>query len=154
MPARGHRCLTVDHQPVRGEGDAYGSQVGDLVDEPLRVDQAPGADRRQDSGVGDAFGQVVQDHLLRDAVDQDVDRVARVAATLEAHDQRAPQVLNHVGDDLALALVTELGAEDGDDDADVGPEASGACCEQLLHCATLLRVGESHDAASFFGNPQ
>jgi hypothetical protein len=78
----------------------------ELFDEHDGVDHDTVADHRHDPGVEDA----ARDELELEHLALDHDRVARVVPTLVAHAQRG--FLGEVVGELALALVTPLGADD------------------------------------------
>ena len=86
--------------------DAARAQAVDLADQDRRVDDDAVADDAARARVEDARRDQVELELLLAADD----RVAGVVAALEAHDDVG--VLGEQVDDLALALVAPLGADD------------------------------------------
>jgi hypothetical protein len=98
--------VRVAGDPQARGGDAAGFEAVDLGDEQPRVDYAARADDADRAGIEDARGDVVEGKGL--AVAQD--RVPRVrAALIAAYEVR---VLGEEVDDLPLALVAPLGADD------------------------------------------
>ena len=81
-------------------------QPVDLVEQRLRIDHDAVADDRQLAAAHHARGQ--QRQLVGHAVDDQ--RVAGIVAALEAHHDVG--LLGQPVDDLALALVAPLGADD------------------------------------------
>ena len=121
--------------------DRRAPQPVDLVGQHARVDDDAVADHAELAGVEDARRDQVE--LERLAVADD--RVAGVVAALEAHDDVGP--LGEQVDDLALALVAPLGADDHD--AWHGPQSVGSRELGLLRGAGTSRgvVPEERDAA-------
>ena len=83
-------------------------QLVDLREQRLRIDDHAVADDAGDAVVQDAGRDQVQDELLA----ADVDRVAGVVPALVA--RHAREVRRQQVDDLALAFVAPLRAENGD----------------------------------------
>ncbi len=100
------RRVLGDAQVVAGDDDALLAQGRDLLHQMVRVDHDAVADDRQLAGAHDARGQ--QRELVGDAVDDE--RVAGVVPALEAHDD--VRLDGQPVDDLALAFVAPLGADD------------------------------------------
>ena len=94
-----------DAQIVGGHRDALFFQLGDLVDERLRIDHHAVADDGELTPAHHAGGQ--QRQLEGFAVDHQ--RVAGIVAALEAHDDVG--LLGQPVDDLAFAFVAPLGPD-------------------------------------------
>ena len=105
VPGQNENSVVGEDQVVRPEADARLADALDLVEQVPRVDHHAVADDRELAAAHDAGGQEVQlEHL---AVDDQ--RVAGIVAALEAHDHVGPA--GQPVDDLALALVAPLGAD-------------------------------------------
>ncbi len=102
------RRVLGDHQVGRRDGDALAGELLDLGEQRPRVEHDAVADDAELAGAHDARGQ--QRQLVDLAVDDQ--RVAGVVPALEAHDDVRP--LAQPVDDLALALVAPLCADDHD----------------------------------------
>ena len=98
---------------------AAGLQRVELGEQRRQVDDDTVADHRHDVVVEDA----ARDQLQGVAVAADDDGVAGVVATLVAHDVAV--LLGQQVDDLGLALVTPLGADDDGDGHGNAPRTSG-----------------------------
>ena len=134
-----HDQVRVGADPQAGEVDPLRAQVVELVGEHLRVDHDAVADRAVLARVEDPGRDQVE--LPLDVVADD--RVAGVVAALEAdHEIR---VLGEQIDDLALALVAPLGA----DDHDAGHSAWSLRGEAPPAAGAARRsAGSSHPAAA------
>ena len=99
------RRVLGDAQIVGSDIDALFLEMGDLVEQRLRVEHHAIADDRQLSRPHDARGQ--QRELVGGAIDHQ--GVAGIMAALEADDDVG--LLGQPIDDLALALVAPLGAD-------------------------------------------
>ena len=97
-----------DAQASRADGDALAAQPLDLLEQRPGVDHDAVADQRELARAHHARGQ--QRELVGAAVDDQ--RVAGIVAALEADHDVGP--LGEPVDDLALALVAPLGADDRD----------------------------------------
>ena len=104
----GHDQVRVGADPQAADVDPVGPQVVDLLGQHARVDDHAVADHAQLAGVEDAAGDQVELPRLPLAHD----RVAGVVAALEADDDLG--ALGEQVDDLALALIAPLGADDAD----------------------------------------
>src|SRR6185436_9948409 len=99
--------LVADQQPVP-DVDAQAGQLLDLLEQRLRIDDHAVANGAHHAVVEDARRNQVQHELLA----ADIDRVAGVVAALIT---RHPlEARRHQIDDLSLAFVAELGAENDD----------------------------------------
>ena len=94
-----------DAQTVRGHRDALLLELGDFIDQSLRIDHHAVADDGELAAAHHAGGQ--QRQLVGDAVDHQ--SVAGIMATLEADDDIG--LLGQPVDDLALAFVAPLGPD-------------------------------------------
>ena len=126
-----------DAQARHDAGDAGGLELVHLLDQGLRRNHDAVADEAVDVLAQDARGNEVQHGLLA----ADDERVPGVVPALEAHDALCP--IGQPIDDLALALVAPLGA----DDDDVGGHGrdypfSGRTC-QRPRCLTRTRAQPS-----------
>ena len=105
MEAQDQRRIVGNHQHVRRDRDSLRRELRDFGDEMVRIDHHTIADNRE-FAADDPRRQ--QRQLVADPVDDQ--RMAGIVAALVAH--------HHVGalaqpvDDLALALVTPLAADD------------------------------------------
>ena len=106
MQRQDQRDVFGDAQIFRADGDALALQLGDLVEERLRIDHHAVADHRQFRRPQHARRQ--QRQLVGLAVDDQ--GMAGIVAALEAHDDVG--LLRQPVDDLALPLVAPLGADD------------------------------------------
>ncbi len=106
MQRQDQRDVFGDAQVFRADGHALPSQLGDFIEERLRIDHHAVADDRKLGRPQDARRQ--QRQLVGFAVDDQ--RVAGIVAALEAHDDVS--LLRQPVDDLALPLVAPLGADD------------------------------------------
>ena len=102
------RGILGDAQIVAADVDAELLDLGDLLGERPGIDHHAVADHRELALAHDAGGQ--QRQLVGGAVDHE--RVAGIVAALEAHHDIG--ALRQPIDDLALALVAPLGADDHD----------------------------------------
>ena len=105
MNREDQRDIVGDLQIFRADTHALRFELGDLLDEMMRIEDDAVADHRQLAGAHNARRQ--ERELVGDAVDNE--RVAGIVAALEAHDhvrlERQPI------DDLAFALIAPLGAD-------------------------------------------
>ena len=101
------RARLADQQP-RAHVEAHRLEPADLAEQMLRVDDDAVADVAANARAHDPRGDQLQRRL--DAVDDQ--RVAGVVAALEADDRLG--VVGEPVDDLALALVAPLRADDDD----------------------------------------
>ena len=97
--------IVSDAQVIRGYRHALLRQLVDLGDQRMRVHHDPIADDGHLPGTHDARGQ--QGQLIADAVDHE--GMTGIVPALEAHDDVG--TLREPVHDLALALVTPLGAD-------------------------------------------
>ncbi len=95
-----------DAQVFRADGDALAFQFCHLIEEGLRIEHHAVADHGQLRRPQHARRQ--QGQLVGLAIDDE--RMAGIVAALEAHDDIG--LLRQPVDDLALPLVTPLGADD------------------------------------------
>ena len=100
------RDVLGDAQVFRADGDALALQLGDFVEEGLRIEHHAVADHGKLGGAQDARRQ--QRQLVGFAVDDE--RMAGIVTALEAHDDIG--LLRQPVDDLALPFVAPLGADD------------------------------------------
>ena len=105
MQRQDQRRVFGDAQIVGGHRDALFLELGDLIDQRLRIDHHAVADNGQLAPAHHAGGQ--QRQLVGDAVDHQ--SVAGIVAALEAHDDIG--LLGQPVDDLALAFVAPLGPD-------------------------------------------
>ena len=122
----GHDSLTSSRERT---SSPIASSRADLAEQVLRIDDDAVADVAGDALAHDPRRDQLQRRL--DAVDDE--RVAGVVAALEAHDRL--RVVGEPVDDLALALVAPLGADD--DDVAAAPSLR---CRSLLHSCVLMMV--------------
>ena len=101
-----HDQVGVAREPQVGGGHALGLEHVDLGEEHGRVDDHAVADDRRDVRVEDP----ARHELDLEDLAVDHDGVARVVATLVAHDEG--RLLGEVVGEPTLALVTPLGADD------------------------------------------
>ena len=106
MQRQNQRDVFGDPQIVRADGDALPLQFCDFVEEGLGIEHHAVADHRKLRGPQHAGRQ--QRQLVGLAIDDE--RMAGIVAALEAHDDIG--LLRQPVDDLALPLVTPLGADD------------------------------------------
>ena len=106
MQRQDQRDVLGDAQIVRADGDALAPQLRDLVEKGLRIEHHAVADHRELGRPQHAGRQ--QRQLVGLAIDDE--RMAGIVAALEAHDDIG--LLRQPVDDLALPLVTPLGADD------------------------------------------
>ena len=119
------RRVVGELQGLRGNFDALGADRVDLVEQCPGIDDDAVADDRQFAGPHHARGQQAQ--LVLDIADDD--GVAGIVAALKAdHDIGA---LRQPVDDLALALVAPLGADDGDIAHPAPPSAERLAARRL-----------------------
>ena len=102
------RGIVGDAQILARDADAGGAQRADFLRQRPGVDDDAIADHRQLALPHDARGQ--QRKLVGDAVDDE--RMPGIVPALEAHDDIGP--LRKPVDDLALALIAPLRADDRD----------------------------------------
>ena len=130
-------------QQARAHFEADLLEPVDLAEQVQRIDDDAVADVALDAGAHDARGDQLQRRL--DAVDDQ--RVAGVVAALEA--DHGLGVVGQPVDDLALAFVAPLGA----DDDDIAAGLVGRVCldrargRARVHSGVLLAVGEERCAA-------
>ena len=105
MQRQNQSCVFGDAQTVRRHRDALLLELGDFIDQRLRIDHHAIADDRQLAAAHHAGRQ--QRQLVGDAVDHQ--RVAGIVAALEPHDDVG--LLGQPVDDLALAFVAPLGPD-------------------------------------------
>ena len=108
MERKDQRRVLGDAEIVAADGDTELFDLGDLLGERPRIDHHAVADHRELALAHHAGGQ--QRELIGGAVDHQ--RVAGIVAALEAHHDIG--ALRQPIDDLALALVAPLGADDHD----------------------------------------
>jgi hypothetical protein len=108
MQRQDERGILGDAQILAADTDAELLDLGDLLGERPRIDNHAVADHRQLALAHHTGGK--QRQLIGGAVDHQ--RMAGVVAALEAHHDIG--ALRQPIDDLALALVAPLGADDHD----------------------------------------